>query len=41
MAVGAKPGKELGVALKKLFELQLDGSFDTVEAGVELFQKGI
>lgn len=32
--LGMKPGPELGVLLKKLFQMQLDGGFETVEAGI-------
>ncbi len=37
ITLGVPPGLEMGRKLKQLYELQLDGAFDTREAGLELF----
>jgi tRNA nucleotidyltransferase (CCA-adding enzyme) len=37
--MGVPPGKKMGELLKKLYELQLDGEFDTREDGLKLFKK--
>ncbi|MCK4942517.1 MAG: hypothetical protein KAS65_03020, partial [Candidatus Aminicenantes bacterium] len=37
--MGVPPGKKMGEILKKLYELQLDGEFDTREDGLKLFKK--
>lgn len=42
MALGVKPGPEMGVVLKNIYELgQLDNEFDTLEAGIRwAYDKG-
>jgi putative nucleotidyltransferase with HDIG domain len=37
--LGMAPGKKMGEMLKKLYELQLDGEFDTKEEGIDIFKK--
>lgn len=37
---GVKPGPEMGELLRKAFELQLDGAFETVEDGIKLVLGG-
>lgn len=37
---GIKPGPEMGELLRKAFELQLDGAFDTVDGGLKLILGG-
>ena len=37
--IGVEPGKKMGNYLDKLYELQLDGAFDTTEEGLKLFTK--
>jgi tRNA nucleotidyltransferase (CCA-adding enzyme) len=37
--LGVPPGVEMGEKLQKLYDLQLDGTFDTREAGIELFKQ--
>jgi tRNA nucleotidyltransferase (CCA-adding enzyme) len=37
--LGVQPGKEMGVLLKSLFELQLEGSFADLEGGLEAARK--
>lgn len=37
--LGVVPGKEMGDILRTLFELQLDGHFDTVDGGLELLKR--
>ncbi|MCK4888423.1 MAG: hypothetical protein KAS97_00750, partial [Candidatus Aminicenantes bacterium] len=39
IGLGISPGEEMGEYLKKLFELQLDGSFSTLEEGIVQFKK--
>ena len=39
LAIGFKPGPKLGKILKKLYELQLDGEFETKEEGIRLAEK--
>ncbi len=39
IGLGISPGEEMGKYLKKLFELQLDGSFSTLEEGIVQFKK--
>jgi tRNA nucleotidyltransferase (CCA-adding enzyme) len=34
LALGVKPGPQMGALLKQLFDAQLDGRFSTVEEGV-------
>jgi tRNA nucleotidyltransferase/poly(A) polymerase len=38
IALGMAPGRQLGVQLKKLYDLQLDGSFHTRAQGLKLFK---
>jgi len=40
IALGAAPGREMGVQLKKLYDLQLDGAFHTRAQGLKLFRSG-
>jgi len=37
--LGMTPGRKMGAMLKKLYELQLDGEFDTKEQGIDIFKK--
>jgi tRNA nucleotidyltransferase (CCA-adding enzyme) len=37
--VGIKPGVQMGEYLRQLFELQLDGEFETKEQGLERFER--
>ena len=37
--LGISPGKDMGDYLQKLYELQLDGAFQTVAEGLEIFKK--
>jgi len=39
LTLGISPGPDMGLKLKQLYELQLDGAFDTRESGLELFKK--
>ncbi len=39
LAEGLPPGPEMGRWLKRLFQAQLDGEFDTLEEGLALFRK--
>ncbi len=39
LAIGFKPGPKLGAVLKKLYEMQLDGVFETKEEGIKLAEK--
>jgi len=39
IALGVPPGRPMGVHLKKLYDLQLDGAFRTREEGLELFRR--
>ena len=39
IALGIAPGRQMGVHLKKLYDLQLDGAFRTRKQGLELFKK--
>ncbi len=39
IGMGVEPGKEMGKILKKLFELQLDGSFSTLNDGIKYFKE--
>lgn len=38
IALGMKPGKEMGVLLDELYEAQLDGKFETKEEGLTFFK---
>ncbi len=40
LALGVAPGKQMGVLLKKLYNLQLDGAFRTRARGLALFRSG-
>jgi tRNA nucleotidyltransferase (CCA-adding enzyme) len=37
--LGISPGKAMGDYLQKLYELQLDGAFQTTAEGLEMFKK--
>ncbi|MCK4836768.1 MAG: hypothetical protein KAT17_09020, partial [Candidatus Aminicenantes bacterium] len=37
--LGIAPGEKMGEILKKLYELQLDGEFDSKEEGIKIFKK--
>jgi tRNA nucleotidyltransferase (CCA-adding enzyme) len=39
LAIGFKPGPKLGKILKRLYEMQLDGVFETKEEGIKLAEK--
>ncbi len=39
IAIGFKPGPKLGAVLKRLYEMQLDGEFETREEGIALAEK--
>jgi putative nucleotidyltransferase with HDIG domain len=39
--LGVKPGVQMGIFLKKLYERQLDGQFDTIAKGLKLFKEEI
>lgn len=39
IALGIPPGRQMGAHLKKLYDLQLDGAFQTREQGLELFKE--
>jgi tRNA nucleotidyltransferase/poly(A) polymerase len=39
IALGVPPGRQMGLHLKKLYELQLDGAFRSREQGLELFRR--
>jgi tRNA nucleotidyltransferase (CCA-adding enzyme) len=41
IALGMKPGKEMGVVLSALLELQLDGKFTTLEEGKRIAKEMI
>jgi len=41
IALGVAPGREMGVQLKKLYDLQLDGAFHTRAQGLKLFRAGL
>lgn len=38
LALGIAPGRQMGAHLKKLYDLQLDGAFQTREQGLKLFK---
>lgn len=40
IALGVAPGREMGVQLKKLYDLQLEGAFRNREQGLKLFRRG-
>ena len=40
IALGVAPGRAMGVQLKKLYDLQLDGAFHTRAQGLKLFRAG-
>lgn len=39
MSEGIPPGKQMGIYLKELYERQLDGEFNTLEEGLEIFRR--
>jgi len=39
IALGIPPGRQMGAHLKKLYDLQLDGAFQTREQGLEIFAR--
>lgn len=41
IALGVAPGREMGAQLKKLYDLQLDGAFQTRAQGLKLFRAGL
>jgi hypothetical protein len=39
IALGVPPGRQMGAHLKKLYDLQLDGAFQSREQGLDLFSR--
>jgi tRNA nucleotidyltransferase/poly(A) polymerase len=39
IALGIPPGRQMGAHLKKLYDLQLDGAFQTREQGLQMFKE--
>ncbi len=41
IALGVAPGRSMGLELKRLYDLQLDGAFHTRAQGLKLFRAGL